>query len=58
MRYCVILENVVVNIILLDIDAQPDYKYPASHDLLIPDYDQQCDIGDIYDPLTGTFTKP
>jgi hypothetical protein len=37
---------------------EPDYVYPGAYDLLVPDEDEDRAIGDIYDPLTETFTKP
>jgi len=58
MRVCVIKQNIVHNIIVLDLINEPNYVYPGTYDLLIPDDSDDRAIGDIYDPLTGTFTKP
>jgi hypothetical protein len=58
MRVCVIRNNIVHNIIVLDLVNEPDYVYPGAYDILVPDDDEDRAIGDIYDPITGTFTKP
>jgi hypothetical protein len=58
MRVCVVRNNIVQNIIVLDLVNEPDYVYPGAYDLLVPDEDEDRAIGDIYDPITGTFTKP
>lgn len=58
MRVCVIRNNIVQNIIVLDLVNEPDYVYPGAFDLLVPDEDEDRAIGDIYDPNSGTFTKP
>jgi len=58
MRVCVIRNNIVHNIIVLDLVNEPDYVYPGAFDLLVPDDDENRAIGDIYDPSTGTIAKP
>lgn len=55
MRVCVIINNKVDNIIVID-DGAP-FVYPLPYDILVPDPDSQRCIGDIYDPNTGTFTS-
>ncbi len=58
MRVCVIRNNIVHNIIVLDLVNEPDYVYPGAFDFLVPDDDEERSIGDIYDPSTGTISKP
>jgi hypothetical protein len=55
MRVCVIINNKVDNIIVVD-DGAP-FAYPLPHDILVPDPDSQRCIGDTYDPKTGTFAS-
>jgi|LakMenEpi03Aug12_release.lakeMendotaPanAssembly.Ray.scaffolds.fasta_scaffold4365988_1 hypothetical protein len=35
-----------------------DDAVPDAYDFLVPDENEDLAIGDIYDPLTETFTKP
>jgi hypothetical protein len=58
MRVCVIKNNIVHNIIVLDLVNEPDYVYPGAFDLLVPDDAEDRAIGDVYDPNTGAITKP
>jgi hypothetical protein len=58
MRVCVIKNNIVQNIIVLDLINEPDYVYPGAFDILVPDEDEDRAIGDMYDPNSGTFAKP
>lgn len=57
-RVCVIRGGIVHNIIVLDLADLPTYVYPGPYDLMVPDEDEDRAIGDIYDPLTGVFSKP
>lgn len=57
-RVCVIKNNIVHNIIVLDPVEIPTYIYPGAYDLLVPDEDEDRAIGDLYDPSTGVFSKP
>jgi hypothetical protein len=54
----VIRGGIVHNIIVLDLADLPTYVYPGPYDLMVPDEDEDRAIGDIYDPLTGVFSKP
>ena len=57
-RVCVIRGGIVHNIIVLDLAELPTYVYPGLYDLMVPDEDEERAIGDLYDPLTGVFSKP
>jgi hypothetical protein len=57
-RVCVIRNGIVHNIIVLDLADLPTYVYPGLYDLMVPDEDEDRAIGDLYDPLTGVFSKP
>ena len=57
-RVCVIRGGIVHNIIVLDLSELPTYVYPGLYDLMVPDEDEDRAIGDLYDPLTGVFSKP
>lgn len=57
-RVCVIRGGIVHNIIVLDLSELPTYIYPGPYDLMVPDEDEDMAIGDLYDPLTGVFSKP
>jgi len=57
-KVCVIRGGIVHNIIVLDLADLPTYVYPGLYDLMVPDEDEDRAIGDLYDPLTGVFSKP
>jgi hypothetical protein len=57
-RVCVIRGGIVHNIIVLDLADLPTYVYPGLYDLMVPDEYEDRAIGDLYDPLTGVFSKP
>lgn len=57
-RVCVIRGGIVHNIIVLDLSELPTYIYPGPYDLMVHDEDEDRAIGDLYDPLTGVFSKP
>jgi hypothetical protein len=58
MRYLIIRQNYVINVILVDYEATPDWVYPHPHDLVIADPDGHMHIGDWYEESEGIFYRP
>lgn len=57
-RWAVIKGGRVVDITLWDRDAQPEWKYPIPHDLLVQDNHGIVMVGDRYDATEERFYQP
>ena len=58
MRHLILRENYVINIIELDLEANPDWVYPHPHDSMIADPEERMHIGDWYEEAEGIFYRP
>lgn len=57
-RYAIVKDNYVVNVVMWDTAATPDWVYPHPHDSVVLDTNENVGIGDWYEVAEGIFYRP
>lgn len=58
LRWAIVRDGVVIDVVLWDNEKDPDWAYPAEHDEVVQDKHERIIVGDMYNAAEAMFYRP